>query len=134
MNDGGIHYDPETGQRVATYAFVQIGRNANGTKWSEIGASLPFIAPPCFGHGKVTLKQKENLVWIAPVGCTVRYHPYTGRKLAEDEVALFTNEMVLFYSNVKGGDSEDTKNLSADSSRRLTSAKIEAIKKAAGTK
>jgi hypothetical protein len=42
--------------------------------------------------------------------------------------------MVLFYSNIKGGDFEDSKNLSGDASRRLTSAKIEAAKRAAEAK
>jgi hypothetical protein len=132
LTSGQIRFDPETGQRLPTYVIIHHYRQNDGTISNFASDELLFYAPPCFARGKIT---RGNLfAQMKPLGCTVEYHPWSGRKLSSEESRFFTENALLIVAGDAGDLAEDSKNLAKDSARVATSASIEAIKKQAGMK
>jgi hypothetical protein len=122
LTSGEIRFDPETGERLPTYVFIEHA----GDGKVVISDEYPFFVPGCFSRGKTKV---EHLgATMKPIGCVVKYHPWSGRKLSPAESRFFTREASLRAAGDAGGVNFDSDNLGDDQSRRATEAKIEAIK------
>ena len=132
LTSGQLRFDPSTGERLPTYVMIQHIKQDDGKVSTFISDELPFYVPSCFAKGRIT---KENLgATLRPLGCTVGYHPWSGRKLSPGERRFFTREASLRVAGDAGDSTEDSQNLAQDSNRAATAAKIEAIKKSAASK
>lgn len=121
LRSGQVRFHPETGVRLPTYVIVDgQGRDAS------ISDELLFQAPSCFARG--TLKKSQFGAELKPLGCTVNYHPWSGRKLAPNEVAFFTSQASLHAAGDAGDVKEDSDNLANDPNKQATTARIQAIK------
>jgi hypothetical protein len=131
LTSGQIRFDPETGARLPTYVFAD---KPNPSGPAFISDEYPFFVPKCFGKGKTDVQPSRFSATMKPIGCTVNYHPWSGRKLNDDEVKFFTLHASLRAAGDAGTANEDSDNLAGDASRRLSAAKIEAIKQQAPKK
>ena len=120
LTSGQIRFNPETGDRLPTYVFVDNG--------NFISNELPLEVPSCFSKGKTSVNPKGFGATMKPIGCDVKYHPWSGRKLSKEEEQFFTVHASLRASGDAGSANEDSQQLAADPNRRLSSARIEAIK------
>lgn len=121
LRSGQVRFHPETGVRLPTYVIVDgQGRDAS------ISDELLFQAPSCFARGK--LEKSQFGATLKPLGCTVNYHPWSGRKLAPNEVAFFTSQASLQAAGDAGDVKEDSNNLANDPNKQATTARIQAIK------
>jgi hypothetical protein len=112
---GSIIFHPETGQRLPTY----VERQDN-----EITDESLFMAPRCFARGQTKVHGVE--AWMWPIGCTINYHPWSGRRLNSEEIEFFTREMRILGGGYKGGELRDVQNLVGGANRR-TLGRIENI-------
>jgi hypothetical protein len=120
LTSGAILLDPETGQRLPTYVEWQD---------NEIDHERLFFVPPCFARGVAWEERKEYVGWMGPIGCIVRFHPWSGRPLNKEEIEFFTKNLRILAGGPKGGETEDVENLVGGANRReLSSEKIEEIK------
>ena len=121
LEGSGVLFDPETGRRMPTYVMVNDG---------EMEPETLLEPPPCFAKGRTVFNKKNILLTMFPSGCRFNYHPHSGRRLSEEEANVLSRETVFLYSPIKGASEEDSKGLSKDETRRISLAKIAAIKKA----
>jgi hypothetical protein len=124
-----IRFDPETGGRLPTFVIDE----GHG----QISPEYIFEPPSCFARGQSTVnKMPSGLthVRLHPTGCKFRFHPWSGRKLNEIESELFSRETAYDFTPIKGDSAEDSQSLSKDEGRRISLAKIDALKKQLGNK
>ncbi len=120
LTSGAIRFDPETGERLPTYVFISSTHSAS--------KEFPFFVPRCFGHGRTKVEPQRGGATMKPIGCVVKYHPWSGRELRPAESKFFTREASLEVAGDEGPLPSDTDNFAEDQSRRVTEAKIQAIK------
>jgi hypothetical protein len=126
LTSGQVRFDPETGRRLPTY--VVIDRNVDGV--ASISPEVPFEAPACFSRGVANFRGLAAT--MSPLGCSVKYHPWSGRKLSENEAMFFTKNAVLKAAGDAGDAIEDSKKLAADPNRRPTTQLLQMIKDSGG--
>lgn len=68
----GVNYDPEDGTPIAQYEPV--GEDG-------ISGRYPFFLPRCFRSVRILAGQNTAWVRWKPDGCTLTYHPVTGKRL-----------------------------------------------------
>jgi hypothetical protein len=119
FTSGEIKFDPETGNRLPTYVLGDRG---------ELLQEIPFYVPTCFARGKAIITKLQHFATMKPLGCEVKYHPWSGRALNPGEVAFFTREASLSVAGDAGGSNDDSLKLGSLQSRRGTAAKIQAVK------
>lgn len=117
---GMIIFDPETGKRLPTYV-IQDG--------DEVSAQYPLVVPPCFARGRSTVLSAMHIAEMKPLGCNIRYHPWSGRLLNNEERrALSADGGSMGYAIIKGPDSDDGDKVINVASRRASIAKLKLIK------
>ena len=124
---GQVRFNPETGERLPTFVVLSEQVDEKGEKSFLASDELPLMVPECFGKGKMSRPQ-SFVSQMEPVGCTVNYHPWSGRKLSTTERDVFTRRLILMTSSESGEMQEDSLNLARDDRRRPNDSKIEAIK------
>lgn len=118
-----LRFDPGSGKRLPTY--VRLGVAFNG--------EYPLVIPSCFAHG--TFKHRHagpiTFATLEPIGCQIKYHPWSGRLLEAAPAEALTRLFGFSVGGEAGAVDEDSKALQAEAaSRVLTPAKIELIKQA----
>jgi hypothetical protein len=121
LKSGQVRFDPETGERLPTY-FV----SGDG-----FATEFTMIAPPCFAKGKFTQPQ-SFLGRLQPLGCQVKYHPWSGRELSLEESKAYTETGYLIVSGEAGTVLEDITSLANDPKKRVSGAKIDALRSVLG--
>jgi hypothetical protein len=119
---GAFRFNPETGERLPT--FTQVG--------DLVGDEHPFIIPSCFARGVVRRyrENESNVAELGPIGCEVRYNPWSGRRL-DDQVSKAVTK--LFSVQEGGGElgpsTDDAKRINTLAPPRvLTLSRIEALR------
>jgi hypothetical protein len=119
---GAFRFNPETGERLPTY--TQVG--------DLVGEEYPLIIPSCFARGVVRRYRENgsNVAKLGPIGCEVRYNPWSGRRL-DDQLSRAVTE--LFSVQEGGGElgpsNADAKTIETqEPSRVLTLSRIEALR------
>jgi hypothetical protein len=119
---GAFRFDPETGERLPTYIMID----------DVVGEEYPLIIPSCFTRGVVQRYREDgsNVAELGPIGCEVRYNPWSGRRLADQVSKAVTK---LFSVQDGGGEfgpsADDAKTMETQApSRVLTLSRIEALR------
>lgn len=120
---GQIRFNPETGERLPTFVML--------AEWDGVWVrSFEFLldVPDCFGRGQEEISYYGDQARLQPLGCDIRFHPWAGRPMSPDETAFFNARAFLHIEGSAGGSTLDGNDLAADSNRRATAARIEALK------
>jgi hypothetical protein len=125
LTSGQIRFDPETGERLPTYVIADSDGSGGST---ALGSELPFYAPSCFSRGRTRVERQRLSATTHPLGCTVNFHPWSGRRLSPQEVAFFTRTAALQAGGDAGEIMEDSNNLARDASRILSPGRLQAIR------
>jgi hypothetical protein len=123
LGAGQIRFNPETGERLPTFVLLQ--------EWDGLWLStFEYLldVPSCFGGGITKIWQDANNARLRPIGCELKFHPWSGRPMSAEETAFFNSRAFLVIYGDAGGSTMDGNDLAADSNRRATAAKIEALK------
>jgi hypothetical protein len=124
MESGQVRFDPETGKRLPTYVMVTKAFDGTFIRSQE----LLLDVPSCFARGKAEISTEENYALLQPLGCDLKFHPWTGKPLSGEDRAYFTPHALLYLDGHAGSSALDGESLAADSTRRITAAKIQALK------
>jgi hypothetical protein len=117
LKSGQVRFDPETGERVPTY-FV---------RGDGFGTEFALRAPPCFAKGTFA-QPKSFLGELKPLGCDVKFHPWSGRELGPEEAKAYTEKGYLIVSGEGEEVSPDNEDFAKDPAHRADQARIDALK------
>jgi hypothetical protein len=90
---GRVRFDPRSGRRLPTYLFPG---------WPSYGFHEEFLldVPECFREGAIH-GMGTHVVSFRPTGCQLNYHPWSGRKLNQEEADAYAQLLEI----AAGGDS-----------------------------
>jgi hypothetical protein len=117
LRQAGLRYDPETGQRLATYITFDVASLMSTPGLTEadvMSDELPLEPPPCFHTGKVTLGVPDASATLKDSGCVYRYHPWSGRRLQPDEAAALSEAGLGLTGEKQPGTPPETARIALD--------------------
>ncbi len=125
MASGEVRFDPETGERLPT--FVLVAKDGSGAFYRSY--EYPLVVPACFGRGKLEIDAtRQFYAVLQPLGCDLKFHPWSGRKLTADKSAFYAPRTFLYISGDPAVGALDGAGLAKDSGKHATAADIAALK------
>jgi hypothetical protein len=99
MRSGVIRFDPESGQRLPSFIMINREYLAKGDGYEGLAISdeIPLVAPPCLNKGDFD-QATSFAAKLSLSGCSMRYHPWSGRELNEEERKLWRTAFISVTS------------------------------------
>jgi TPR repeat protein len=99
MRAGIIRFDPETGRRLATFIMTDPEYLNKGDEYLGLAISEenPIEVPECFNKGEIEQPNPFS-ARLTLTGCSMKYHPWSGRSLTEWEQAFWRTAAIVVSS------------------------------------
>ena len=91
MRSGVVRFDPETGQRLATFIMVNRKLLQTENKHLAVSEENPLEVPDCFARGQ--FRQTRDRLFEAKLvstGCEMRFDVWSGRRLSAAETQVMS--------------------------------------------
>jgi hypothetical protein len=128
LRQGGLRYDPDTGRRLPTYILANVEALKKPDEALDPGVvseELPLAVPRCFAVGEIDRDATYTL--LKNTGCSYKYHPWSGRRLTEDESAALAEAGLSIDGAAAPGTPPEASRVALDRRHWITGAQAETL-------